>query len=62
MGKYAKHLAAVGLLVLAMVLLYLSAAAWGSLALGKVMFHLESPISISEGVEVMDRAEEDSLR
>ena len=60
MGKYAKHLAAVGFLVLAMVLLYLSAAAWGSLALGKVMFHLESPISISEGVEVMDRAEEDS--
>ena len=42
MGKYAKHLAAVGFLVLAMVLLYLSAAAWGSLALGKVMFHLES--------------------
>lgn len=60
MGKYVKHLTAVGFLALAMLLLYLSAAAWGSLVLGNVMFHLESPLSISEGMEVMGQAEEDS--
>ncbi len=58
MRKYARYLLTAGFLALAMMLLYLSAIAWGSLALGKVMFRLESPVSISEGLEVMRQREE----
>lgn len=58
MGKYVRHLAAAGILAFAMALLYLSAAAWGRLALGKVMFRLESPVSVPEGMEVLKQAEE----
>ncbi len=58
MRKYMRYLAPVGILALAMGLLYLSAVAWGSLALEKVMFYLESPISITEGMEVMEYLQE----
>ncbi len=53
MRKYASYLVPAGISALAMALLYLSAVAWGSLALGKVMFYLESPISVTEGMEMM---------
>lgn len=59
MGKYIRYLLAAGFLALAMALLYMSAVAWGSLALGKVMFRLESPVSVSEGLEVMRQNKED---
>ena len=60
MKKYLKYLAAAGMLGLAGIFFYLSAASWGSMILEKnqVRFYLEQPISGSEAVKIVESSQE----
>ncbi len=59
MKKYLKYLAAAGMLGLAGIFFYLSAASWGSMILEKnqIKFYLEQPISGSEAVKIVESSQ-----